>query len=142
MAPIPHLRKDLAHSQNPTENQVFSAGRLKRPKHRLGLCVRSCLSVGRVIRIQGFSPSKPPSTDPLARPFGRRSHLQDSVSATDPDQSSGGLQKYFVQACHSVPCGSGCVYPLIHACIDVLHLSAGKSFPELPSLRLEFYITR
>lgn len=138
MALMPHLRKDLSGSQNPPENQVFSAGRLKCPNHRLGFSVHASLNVGRVIRIQGFSPSKPPSPDPLARPFGRTVICRIQLWM----QSSGSLQRYFVQACHLVPCGSGCEYPCVHVCVAVLHLSAGKSFPELPSLRLRFYITR
>lgn len=79
---ILHLRKNLTHSQNPTYNQIFSAGRLKGPKHRLGPV---CLSVGRNFKIQGFSPSKA-SNPPVGKTFWEKSHLQDLTSGADPDQ--------------------------------------------------------
>lgn len=82
---ILHLRKDLTHSQNPTDNQIFSAGRLNDTKHRLEPAVQVCLSTGRVFKIQGFSPSKVPSL-PVGKTFWEKSHLQDLTSDADPDQ--------------------------------------------------------
>lgn len=82
---IPHLRKDLTHSQNPTDNQIFSAGRLKGPKHRLGPAVHACLSVEMVFKIQGFSPSKALNS-PVGKTLWEKNHLQDSISDADLDQ--------------------------------------------------------
>lgn len=110
MVLIPHLRKHLTHSQNPTDNQVLSAGRLKCPKHRLGPAVHVCLSVGRVFKIQGVSPSKA-SNPPVGRTLWEKSHLQDSTSDADPDQrfakafgsgvSLGSLWEWLCVATHS-----------------------------------------
>lgn len=85
MVLILNLRKDLTHSWNPSDNRVFPEGRLKCPEHRLGPAVHVCLSVGRLFKIQGFSPSKA-ANPPVGKTLWEKSHLQDSISDADPDQ--------------------------------------------------------
>lgn len=85
-----------------------------------------CLSVGRVFRIQGSSPSKAP-THLLSRLFGRRVTCRIRLQIQMQTQTRG-LQMHLIQACHWLPCRRRFVYPLIHVCIAVLHLSTGNSF--------------
>lgn len=85
MVLILHLRKDLIHSQNPTDNQIFSARRQKDPKHRLEPAVHVCLSVGMAFKIQGFTPSKALNSL-VGKTLWEKNHLQDLISDADPDQ--------------------------------------------------------
>lgn len=64
--------------------------------------VREGLSGARVFSL------KAPQPKAIGETLQEKSHLQDSTLEADLDQSSGSLQRHFFQACHLLPCGSGC----------------------------------